>query len=58
MKLKDKKRELTDTEKLKKAVPKFGTVPCKIKTDMQGNIISIETDDKDIIAYAKELGLS
>jgi len=28
-----------------------------ISSDMIGNIISIDTKDKEIIAYAKELGL-
>lgn len=49
-----KEHKLTEVQELLKEFPNFKDLPHALHTDSNGNIISLEVDDKKIIAWLKE----
>lgn len=53
---KKKKKPLTEIEKLKKAFPKYDKTKLSARYDIFGNILSIETNNKELIKILKRKG--
>jgi len=53
-----KERPLTEVQKIKKEFTNFDKTSLSMSSDMNGNIIKLDTKDKKIIAWLKDQGFT